>query len=74
MAFIRKVKTKSGATAVQVVQTVHGKVTQVAHIGSAHNEAELQLLMNLAKQRLQGAQRSLDLSLFNLFAKLKACS
>jgi len=59
MAFIRKVKTKSGATAVQVVQTVHGKIIWVTHIGSAHNETDLQLLMALARHRLQGAQRSL---------------
>jgi transposase len=59
MAFIRKVKTASGATAVQVARKEYGRIVQIDHIGSAHTEEELQLLITLAKQRLQGSQRSL---------------
>ena len=59
MAFIRKVKTGSGATAVQVVQTAHGKIFRVTHIGSAHNEDDLRTLLVLARQHLLGSQQSL---------------
>jgi len=59
MAYIRKVKTSSGATAVQVVCKIHGKIVHLNHIGSAHNEDELHVLLGLAKQRLIGFQQSL---------------
>jgi len=59
MAFIRKVKTASGATAVQIAFKIHGKITRLIHMGSAHNENELQMLLGLAKQKLIGSQRSL---------------
>lgn len=57
--FIRTVKTASGARAVQVVHRRQGKVVRLTHIGSAHNDEELHLLMSLAKQRLLGLQQSL---------------
>jgi len=56
MAYVRKVPTASGATAVQVVHKSHGEVIKIEHIGSAHNEADLKTLLSLAKQRLQGDQ------------------
>jgi len=59
MAFIRKVKTSSGATAVQIAHKTHGKVSKIEHIGSAHNDTDLATLLALAKQRLIGAQLSL---------------
>ena len=59
MAFIRKVKTASGATAVQVAHKAYGKIIRIEHIGSAHNQADLDLLLSLARQRLQGSQISL---------------
>ena len=59
MAFIRKVKTASGATAVQVAHKSHGRVTRIQHIGSAHDESELQVLMALARQELCRFQLSL---------------
>jgi hypothetical protein len=59
MSFIRKVKTASGATAVQIARKEYGRIVKIDHIGSAHNDEELQLLITLAKQRLQGSQRSL---------------
>lgn len=36
MAYIRKVKTKSGATAVQIVAKAYGRIIDLKHIGSAH--------------------------------------
>ena len=59
MAFIRKVRTASGAIAVQIAHKEHGRIAQIDHIGSAHSEAELETLLALARQRLQGDQLSL---------------
>ena len=42
---IRKVRTASGATAVQVVQNEGKQHSSLKHIGSPHNEDELELLM-----------------------------
>ncbi|RPH38421.1 MAG: IS1634 family transposase, partial [Burkholderiales bacterium] len=59
MAFIRKVRTASGATAVQIAHKERGRITQIDHIGSAHSEAELETLLALARHRLRGDQLSL---------------
>jgi hypothetical protein len=59
MSFIRRVKTKSGATAIQIAHKVYGKIKRIDHIGSAHNSAELELLLGLARQRLHQGQLSL---------------
>lgn len=56
MAFIRKVKTKSGATAVQIAHKFAGRLTGLEHLGSAHNSKELEVLISLAKERLRGNQ------------------
>ncbi len=52
MAFIRKVKTSSGATAVQIAYKVGGRIVKIIHIGSAHNKEELDLLVAIARKRL----------------------
>lgn len=59
MAFIRKVKTKSGAIAVQIAHKAYGKITNIEHIGSAHTKEALKILIELAKQKLLGGQISL---------------
>jgi len=59
MAFIRKVKTSSGATAVQIVRKSSGRIVEIKHLGSAHTKEELEVLISLAKKRLQGNQQSL---------------
>ena len=59
MAFIRKVQTSSGATAVQIAQKEHGRVVRIDHIGSAHSKDDLDTLLALAKTRLLGGQQSL---------------
>jgi Transposase DDE domain len=61
--FIRRVKTSSGATAVQIVEKRGGVRTILRHIGSAHSEAELALLMVIAQQSLHEGQDTLDLGL-----------
>lgn len=65
MAFIRRVRTGSGATAVQIAEYVSGRRQRiVAHLGSAHSEVELGLLMARAQgMRDDAAQGELDLGL-----------
>lgn len=59
MAFIRKVITSSGATAVQIAHKQYGKVVRIEHIGSAHTEYDLNRLVSLARNRLLAGQDSL---------------
>jgi len=59
VAFIRRVKTASGATAVQIAHKRYGRIVKIEHLGSAHTNEELKLLLSLAKRRAQGNQRSL---------------
>ncbi|GAB3364465.1 IS1634 family transposase [Modestobacter lapidis] len=62
MAFIRRVRTASGATAVQVAEYSGGRQRIVAHVGSAHTDAELGVLMERARELLADpAQEMLDL-------------
>jgi len=59
MAFIRRVKTTSGATAVQIAYKQKGKIVKIIHLGSAHTEEELKILLALARQRLEANQLGL---------------
>lgn len=52
MAFVRRVRTASGATAVQIAEYVAGRQRIVAHVGSAHTEAELGVLLERARELL----------------------
>jgi hypothetical protein len=60
---VRTVKTASGATAVQIVHSTRRGSRDIEHIGSAHGEAELEVLKAAARQRLSAGQRELDLGL-----------
>lgn len=60
---MRKVKTASGATAVQIAESVHGQRRIVEHIGSAHTEGELAALIAVARGKLDAGQEGLDLGL-----------
>jgi hypothetical protein len=42
--YVRTVNTASGATAVQIVYSSHRRSRDIEHIGSAHDEAGLELL------------------------------
>ena len=53
MAWIRRVRTASGATAVQIAESVGGRRRIVRHVGSAHDEAELGLLMAQADKEIR---------------------
>jgi Transposase DDE domain len=57
------VKTASGARAVQIVYSSHRGSREIEHIGSAHDDAELELLKAAARQRLAAGQGELDLGL-----------
>ena len=50
MAYIRRFKTGSGATGVQVCYKEQGKVVKTVHIGSAKTEAGLIRLMRKARE------------------------
>ena len=52
MAYIRKVKTTSGATAVQIAYKQKGQIVKIIHIGSAHTDEELRILLDLAHKHL----------------------
>jgi hypothetical protein len=59
--FVRKVRTSSGAVAVQVVTRRGRQIEQVEHLGSANTDAELALLLSAARERLSPGQDALDL-------------
>ncbi len=64
MAWVRRVRTASGATAVQIAEYVDGRRRIVAHLGSAHTEAELGLLLEQGHSMLADVgQNELDLGL-----------
>lgn len=63
MAYVRTVKTASGATAVQIVHSSRRGSREIEHLGSAHDEAELAALRTAAVARLAGGQPELDLGL-----------
>lgn len=71
MAFVRKVKTASGATAVQIAHKEYGKIVRIDHIGSAHSKDDLATLLALAKQRLLGNQQSLFTEIPSLKVTMK---
>lgn len=49
MAYIRKFKTSSGATGVQVCYKEQGKVVRTVHVGSANSDTALEKLMREAR-------------------------
>jgi Transposase DDE domain len=61
--YVRTVVTASGARAVQIVHSSRRGSRDIEHIGSAHDDAELELLKAAARQRLAAGQGELDLGL-----------
>lgn len=57
MAYVRKVRTGSGAIAVQVVRKVRGRREILAHVGSAHTDAELGILLEKGRALAIGSQQ-----------------
>ena len=60
MAYVRTVKTVSGATAVQVVWSSQRGSREIEHLGSAHDEAELETLTAGARQRVAAGPMEFD--------------
>lgn len=61
--FVRKVRTASGAIAVQVAHTKRGVQKIVEHIGSARSDAEVAALVQVAKDKIVGDQQEFDLQI-----------
>jgi hypothetical protein len=55
------VKTASGAAAVQIVYSHRRGSRDIEHVGSAHEQARLELLKAAARQRLAAGQGEFDL-------------
>lgn len=63
MVFLRKVKTASGATAVQIAERKNRRDVVIEHLGSAHTEVELAALMRAGEDKIHAGQGALDLGL-----------
>ena len=61
--YVRTVKTASGARAVQIVYSSRRGSRDIEHIGSAHDDAEVEVLKAAARQRMAAGQQELDLGL-----------
>lgn len=61
MVFVRRVRTASGATAVQIAERTGGRDRVLEHLGSAHTDAELAALLEVARGRLHPGQGELEL-------------
>lgn len=62
VAYVRKVRTASGAVAVQVARKDHGRVVILAHLGSAHTDAELGVLLHAAQPPVQPTRWAITLA------------
>jgi hypothetical protein len=60
-SFVRRVRTASGATAVQIVHKRGRTVLEIEHIGSAHDEGQLAMLLETARARLRVGQQMLPI-------------
>ena len=60
VAYIRTVKTASGAVAVQIVHANRRGSREIEHIGSAHTPGDVEVLKAVARQRLHTNQDTLD--------------
>lgn len=64
--FIRKFKTTSGATGVQVCYKERGKVVKIVHVGSAASDRSLEELLKKAQGIIDAEKNPLfDLSQFD---------
>ena len=63
VAYVRTVKTASGARAVQIVHSSRRGARDIEHLGSAHDDEQLEVLKAAARQRIADGQAELDLGL-----------
>ena len=59
MAYIRKIKTGSGATAIQICYKDHQKVSKIVHVGSAKTREGVAKLRKIAKALLDKGKNPL---------------
>ena len=62
MAYVRTVKTASGAVAVQIVWSSRRGARTIEHLGSGHDDGDVEALKAAARQRLTQGQATLDLN------------
>jgi hypothetical protein len=62
VVFVRKVRTASGATAVQIAERQGGRDKVLEHLGSAHTDTELSALLEVARRKIYPGQGELDLA------------
>jgi hypothetical protein len=74
VAYVRKVRTASGAVAVQVARKDAGKVVIIEHLGSARTDAELGILLQRARKLIDALQEVLDLEVARRVARLATVS
>jgi hypothetical protein len=60
-SFVRRVRTASGATAVQIVHKRGRTVLGIEHIGSAHDDGQLAMLLETAQAQLNAGQQMLPI-------------
>ena len=63
MAYVRTVKTASGATAVQVVWSSSKGSRRIEHLGSARTEGQVETLKAAGRAKIAAGQQELDLGL-----------
>ena len=63
MAYVRTVKTASGATAVQIVWSSARGSRKIEHLGSAHDEQQLAALRASGEEKIAAGQTVLDLGI-----------
>jgi hypothetical protein len=63
VAYVRTVRTGSGATAVQIVHGSRRGARDIEHLGSAHDEQVVEALKAVVRRRPAGRHGELELSL-----------
>ena len=63
VAYVRTAKTASGTRAVQIVHSQYRGSRSIEHIGSAHTDADWELLVAAARQKIAAGRGELDLRL-----------
>ena len=61
MVFVRKVPGRSGSTKVQLAERRDGRDVVLEHLGTSRDDAELAVLLAVARRRMHEGQEALDL-------------
>jgi hypothetical protein len=66
VVFVRKAPGRTGSTKVQLAERRDGRDVVLEHVGTARDEAELAVLMSVARRRMHEGQEALDLEIVGL--------